>query len=44
MLCIKEFYAPGDSRTDMDYDGDALDKNTLQWCSILVKFVGLAIR
>ncbi len=28
----------------MDYDGDALDKNTLKWCSILVKFAGVAIR
>ena len=44
MLCIKELYAPGASRANMDYDGDALDKNTLKWCSILVKFVGLAIR
>ena len=30
MLCIKELYAPGASRANMDYDSDALDKNTLK--------------
>lgn len=26
VLCIKEIYAPGDSRANMDYDVDGLDK------------------
>jgi hypothetical protein len=26
MLCIKELYAPGDSRANMAYDVDEIDK------------------
>jgi hypothetical protein len=34
MLCIKEIYAPGDSRANMDYGSDALDQVVLYFGEI----------